>query len=637
MAATLASFAVCLGMLLALYAPSPLLHDTDAYYHLGVAREYAEHGVVDELPWFRFGLLSEHFGDKEVLFHILLMPFSDTAKVNWGGRLALALLGALNLALIAHLALRAVGAWGLLVPFWLTVGSAEVAWRLVRLRPEHLSLFILLLALWAAGRGRYRWLGLLGFLYALSYTAAHAFVGLFAILFVVISWAERRWEWTLLVYPFLGIGLGLLVHPHFPENLVVWWYVAVEFFRFKGSLDVGTEIRPNFTDVLLMVNLGWILGSMIFWRSAQVAKNKITADRVAECFGIAALVFGILYLLMSRFSLYFFPFASLWLLFEIRRRGWRIGPTMRLPWRGQLPAAVAWILCLVLALPVASGEFRRFRARTDPGPGAVRLTDREEFGRALPPNARVVAPWGDTPIYLYYAPQGRYMNVLDPMLLAAFDPKAHQIQQAIFQGSEPDVPLAVARGLDSHYLAYPAQTESPRLTERLENDPRAIALHRGINALFQLQPASGAFVLDWKLLPGTALVPPLPTVNANSLTDYPRLKGPFGAIEGYVDARRLGGQPGCVGFLHSLAVEDRVERLFEFAPYGRSAIWLDGRLLARVDADPEAVLGRGVVLPLELAAGEHRLTVLTCPDRATGQRTGFYLRRLDGADSLRAR
>jgi hypothetical protein len=199
MAATLASFAVCLGMLLALYAPSPLLHDTDAYYHLGVAREYAEHGVVDELPWFRFGLLSEHFGDKEVLFHILLMPFSDTAKVNWGGRLALALLGALNLALIAHLALRAVGAWGLLVPFWLTVGSAEVAWRLVRLRPEHLSLFILLLALWAAGRGRYRWLGLLGFLYALSYTAAHAFVGLFAILFVVISWAERRWEWTLLV------------------------------------------------------------------------------------------------------------------------------------------------------------------------------------------------------------------------------------------------------------------------------------------------------------------------------------------------------------------------------------------------------------------------------------------------------
>ena len=44
--------------------------------------------------------------------------------------------------------------------------------------PELLSLAILLIALWAAARGRYRWLGLLAMVYTLSYTAFHAFVGL---------------------------------------------------------------------------------------------------------------------------------------------------------------------------------------------------------------------------------------------------------------------------------------------------------------------------------------------------------------------------------------------------------------------------------------------------------------------------
>jgi hypothetical protein len=628
-AATLGTFVCALGLLLWLYAPSPLLHDTDAYYHLGVAREYAERGVVDELRWVRFGLLSEHFGDKEILFHLLLMPFSDSGEANWGGRLALALLGALNLTLIAFLAMRAVGLWGLVVPLWLILGSAEVAWRLVRLRPELLSLAILLLALWAAGRGRWRWLGVLGFLYALSYTAVHAFVGLFAILSVVLGWIERRWQPALLLYPCLGVGLGLLVHPHFPENLVVWWSVAVEFFLFKGALDVGTEIRPNFTDVVLMVNLGWFAGAVTLWRSAVPAAESPERDRMAESFAVATAVFGILYLLMSRFSLYFFPFASLWLLFEIRRRGWRIGGRTRLPWRGQVPAGVAWLGCLVLALPIAAGELGRFRARTELGPEAIRLTDRRDFAKAVPEDARVAAPWGDTPIYLYWAPQGRYLNVLEPMLLAAYDPDAHAVQQAVFSGSEPDVPLALATGLDSDFLAYPAMTESPGLTARLEEDPRATALHRGINALYRLRPAPETFVLDWKLVPATAGVPPPAGSAVESWVDYPRLGGAPGALEGYVDVRRTGIRDGCVALLHRLQSSDEEAQSFELAPYGPSAVWLDGRLLARVDADLEAVLGRGIVLPIERSPGERRLTVLTCPDRATGKHTGFYLRRLD--------
>ena len=84
-------------------------------------------------------------------------------------------------------------------------------------------------------------------------------------------------------------------------------------------LDVGSEITPNYTDVTLMVNLGWALGLGVLWLStrpdatAETQPSAIDLDRrLADVYGVAAVVFSVLYLLMSRFSLYALSFATLW-------------------------------------------------------------------------------------------------------------------------------------------------------------------------------------------------------------------------------------------------------------------------------------------------------------------------------------
>ncbi|HEY4564806.1 MAG TPA: hypothetical protein VIJ36_17615, partial [Thermoanaerobaculia bacterium] len=64
---------------------------------------------------------------------------------------------------------------------------------------------------------------------------------------------------------------------------------------------------------------------------------------------------------------------------------------------------------------------------------------------------------------------------------------------------------------------------------------------------------------------------------------------------------------------------------YELAPSGPSTLWLDGRRLVSEAGEPGAVLGRGIVLPVELTAGTHRLAVLTCPDTTPAARSGFYL------------
>jgi hypothetical protein len=620
-------FVAALGVFLWLYTRSPLLYDADAYYHLTVARAQAAEGLRHEFPWTRFGILARGYGDKEFLFHLLIAPFVSLAEPELGGRLALAGFDAAVLAAIAWVASHALGAWGALVPFWLWLGSTELAWRMVRLRPELLSLLLLIAALWAVARRRYRLLGLIALLYALSYVAIHAFVGLCLLLFVILGLAERRWEWPLLLYPVLGAGVGLAIHPQFPHNLTVVWFHAVEFFRFKGELDVGTEIRPNFTDVTLMANLGWWLGLLALWRSAEpaqpagVAPPRDEVRRAATCFGVAALVFGGLYLLMSRFSIYAVPFATLWLLFEIRRRGWRVGGRVRLPGGRAMPLWVAAAICLLLALPIAARELGRYSQRNDPGPENARRVDRERWAQAVPRGARVAAPWGPTALYMFYAPWGRYLNVLDPGLLAYSDPEVHATQWRVFTGIEPDVPLRVVTELESDHLAYALTGSGDRLTDRLERDPRVVPLYQGGHGLFGICGAcNSGFVLDWRATRGEGETP----VGSGEWTEYPRRTGPAARIEGFVDASRIEGEGDCVTFsrLETLARAER--RLYELAPYGPAALSLNGERRVEIGGPLGAMLGRGVALPLDLEAGENRLTVATCA-AAPGEPVGFYL------------
>lgn len=633
--AALAFFALTFALCVLFYSRHPLLYDADSYYHLTIARTFAREGFLHDLPWARFSLMHHGFGDKELLFHALLAPFAALSDPLLGGRLALAFLDALVLALLGYLASRAIGPWGMLVPLGLVLGSGELAWRLVRLRPELLSLIILLAALWAVVQGRYRWLGVLAAVYTLSYTAFHAFVGLCLLLFLFFGWVRRRWEFGLALYPLLGAGLGLLIHPHFPKNLEIWVAQNVQLFLLRGSLDIGTEARPNFTDVVLLVNLGWLLALAAIWRAASPARAAVDREtRAADVFGVAAAVFGALYLLLSRFAIYAFPFATLWVLFELRRRGWLPGRWVDLGGGKRMPTAVVILLVLLVSLPGARRELRTFASRTDPGPRAERLRDRAGLAKALPPGARVAAPWRSTPVYMFVAPWARFLNVLDPVFMALPYPRRYAAQLALFDGSEPDPPLAAVAELDSDFIVCPMEGETRRLAERLSADPRVQVLHRGFNGVFRIRPASG-FVLDWKVVPANSSSPPAAPVFG---PDYPRLMNPRArAVEGYVDARRVARGRSCVALVHELESDARARVDYELAPSGPSTLWLDDRLLISTAADSGAVLGRGIVLPMDLTPGRHRITVLTCPESGPEARSGFYLveRRRTAAEQKR--
>ena len=475
---TAAFLAVLFVLVFAWFRQSPLIYDSDSYYHLAVARQFTEQGLVDQLP-LRASALGDGFGDKELGLHLYLMPFVSWFEPVLGAQLAItvlvtAILGVLALLVRSLLVGSAVSTrWAYALPLLLPWLSSEFAWRLVRLRAELGALLLLLVSLHCVVRRRERWLVLLGFLFAWSYTAWHAYLGLFGLIFLwrFVVRGEQRLQIAL--YPTLGVFAGLALHPHFPHNLTIWVLQSFDYFQGKAAhLDVGNEIQPHTTDLLLRIDGGFLLLALGLWLACRRAPQGPVAtdgDRSlpVDVWGWAAAVFWVLFLLMARFSIYAFPFGLLWLLSLLAARG-GFTATSRLG-RLRIPLALVLLAACLAAAPETTKQIGLYRFRNHPGPDQVRIRDREELARRIPEGAHVAARWQQTPLYLWWAPQAKYLNVLDPIFTGLRENLEHAPSVRIIEADIRDNE-AVRSALDGCVAVFhqAALTSVPRSVEEPE-------------------------------------------------------------------------------------------------------------------------------------------------------------------------
>jgi hypothetical protein len=538
-------FAIAFVAFACLFLQMSILWDADSYYHLAVARHYATHGLLTPIPWARFSMLANG-ADKELLFHILLMPFATST----GGRIALALLNAALFALIGNLCSRAVGTIGYAIPLTIWIAAPPFFARAVRLRPELLALLLILFAIRASAKQ----LGILAFLFTLSYTAWHVFFAL-CVLFLwrigaspVRSSADRGQARAPILhgitYPLLGTLAGLLILPHPIANLQLWFTQNVLFFFDKSHLDVGNEILPPSPRIVIAC-LGWL----VFL--ALTLRKRREHDPVAIAALIPAIVFTLLFLGMARMSTYFFPLATVALILLFERSRF-------------LPIAIA--VGTLIGIPLtADPTFLRILAG-----GRIAEHDWSSFGKRVLPNAKIAATWGDAEVYAFYAPQGRYLNVLDPIFMARPHAREYAIQRALFDGTHPDL-VAAARDLDSDYIAFDWTTAPRDFVARAKSDPRLHPVYIGYNVLLHVIPDTNV----------TFTTAPPQCTTFNRLVEGPST--------------------------------------LSFAPYGPGAIALDEKVIA-ASKGTKAILARAI--PLQIPPGSHRLAIRTCP--ANGY-NGFYL------------
>ncbi len=370
------------------------------------------------------------------------------------------------------------------------------------------------------------------------------------------------------------------------------------------------------------------------------ARSERPADldrRLADAYGVAAVVFSLLYLLMSRFSLYAIPFATLWALDALRARGREIGGRTRLPWsRAQVPLALA-----------AARLRRRERARGAAPMEELRPAHAGRAGRGPPARSRGVQRGASRRRARSRRPGsrrrstccGRRRRSTSTCSIRCSWPRAIRRATRRRRTSSPArSPTCRSRSRSrstASYLAYSPYAGLDLLTARLEHDPRVAIRHRlhGFNLLWAILPdRNDAFVLDWFELPAQEGEAP-PTLDPGRRRPAPlpalagRTRRPSRGLRRHPTARRPGA--GCIDLAHIRSPRRSRDALqVELAPWGPSTAWLNGNEVAGIGGEPKPCSGAASrSLSISLPAS-NLLAVRTCPGKDEKGPRGFYLRRL---------
>ena len=413
----------------------PTLFDDDGYYHIKVAELTRRNGILQAFPWAAFTPFRDHFGDKEFLFHVFLVPFTGLGLVR-GAKMATVVLDAGIVALSYHLLrvrqVRGASIWTLLF-----VGAGSLFfWRMGQCRPHLGSILLVLTGLHLMARRRSMALALVAAVYALAYTASHVIVILAALAAALHRRSHGRIAWELPLAALGGLVAGHLLHPNFPHNLLIWKIQNVDFYRFawlQGILDLGPEIKPLPLSDYLRVHFLVLALWLFIGATALRRRQRVSYETTVFAAGGAA--FGILAFTGARFTEYWIPLSCVALPLLANDVG--VGPVdlMRRPTGRWVLGGVGALFALSAVLGVR--EFTQFARAITPSKVAYDKSLRDIAGilaREAPGEIVYHAAWSDSPALLLYNDKSHYLAMLDPIYFFYADPYRYVLFRAIDAG-----------------------------------------------------------------------------------------------------------------------------------------------------------------------------------------------------------
>ncbi|NJN98819.1 MAG: hypothetical protein HC875_34365 [Anaerolineales bacterium] len=288
---------------------SPNLSSTDGYFHIKFAEVMRDQGLRPPFPWLPLTILNpQDYADHHFLFHVLLIPFTYgdlRLGAKWAGVIfpALAFLTGwifLRGQRVSYAALWAVG--------FLAVSEAFL-YRLSMPRVQAVSLLLMILILHVVLTGRERWLFPLTFTYVWLYDG-FPFIVLIVGCYTLSHWVlAGRLRLGPLVYVGLGVVLGLLINPYFPQYIIFIYHHMLPKLTESSSASVGSEWYPYETWSLVENSAG----SLVVMAAGVIALG-LSQRRMSVQTGtllLVALLFGSLLLKSRRFIEYYPAFVLL--------------------------------------------------------------------------------------------------------------------------------------------------------------------------------------------------------------------------------------------------------------------------------------------------------------------------------------
>ena len=483
------------GMAVVQFA-TPGLAGTDDHYHIRFAQLMRTEGLKPAFPWLPLTILNpQEFYDHHFLFHFGLIPFTAGDLVQ-GAKWAS--------VLFASLAFFSV--WWLLhsqrVPhdwLWalgLLAVSSAFLYRMSMTRAQSLALALLVIALYLLFTRRYRWLLPLSFLFVWLYDAFPLILIISGIYVISVGLIERKIEYLPLIYAGLGVGLGLLVNPYFPENIVFAYRHIFPKVTEATAVRVGNEWYP-YSTITLLKNSPLALVAMLSGALALGLQERRMDARTLTSF-LVAIFFGLLLFQSRRFIEYFPPFALVFVAFA-----WAPLLTSRddsdhsgkpaFPGNISVPVSSgfwsrrkAWLLFVILGMLVLAGIVytvlgaqKLMQSATPTGRYAQVATWLE---RNTPEGERIFqTDWDDFPRLFFYNTHNTYLIGLDPTYMQLYDATLYDQWIEITQGNIEQPSSSIVTLFDTRYVM--SDLNHKDFIDQAEADPSMELVYRDNEAV----------------------------------------------------------------------------------------------------------------------------------------------------------
>ena len=426
---------------------SPDMPDNDGYYHIKLAYLMRTESLRPAFPWLPLTILNpREFYDHHFLFHVALIPFTF-GDLRLGAKWASVLFSSIAFLLVWRLLDRQRVPYAPLWSLGLLAVSEAFIYRISITRAQSLSLAVLVLGLDILFTRKYKWLVPLAFVYVWMYDAFPLLllvVGLYTLAVLII---ERRLEVRPLLFTAAGMGLGLIINPYFPYNIIFNIRHLIPKLTETTATNVGNEWYPYTTGQILK-NSPLALVTFLLGTLALGMHEKRMDTRTATTFFVAIL-FGFMLFQARRFIEYFPPFGLIFtalacapLLAQPEGIAEKTeSPSARRTFFSQWTATPRrqWIASGVMILILVPGIFYTGRAaqasqRKSQPYGLYAQASAWLKANTLPGSRVFQTDWDDFPRLFFYNSQNTYLVGLDPTYMQLYDPQLYDLWVKITNG-----------------------------------------------------------------------------------------------------------------------------------------------------------------------------------------------------------
>lgn len=467
-----------LGLLIVQWL-TPMIWGADGYYHIRLAEMFRSGGFLKTLPQARFSYFADRFSNKDWLYHLLLVPFTGFGNVFVGAKWAAFVFGGVFYSSLILIASYYVSSAGLILVGVAPFLSSHFIQTLSRPRPMvlgiTLGLWVVHFLLLRKNKGVF-WSSLV---YSMMHITAPLVIG-YSVVVGFWRWLFREnsrfvtWNLKGVMVAFLGVLLGFVLHPNFPNNFFYFYLngILVPFFAASwGVLELGAEFFPMTTLDYFSKYPVIILG-LLFMVLVVLVERPRVKQRTQIMFLLAS-VFVVMGMMSQRYISHGYPFMILSLGMFVS--DWQQSKNFK-KFLIKIDKALNLIMItgMVLVLGMVFGSFKKIVVAAR---GTTIMNGHyESMGKWLEenvPNNELIfhANWSDSQYFIGINPKNDYFVTMDPVYMWHKNQELYKLYRAVSFGQLED-PYIVLRDTFKVNYGYVGKNYFSVLADQVESDER---------------------------------------------------------------------------------------------------------------------------------------------------------------------